>query len=430
MKKGRLLIKLLVFQFAIFQFSPSLAQVHFNADSMMHAAHDKAIAGKYRQAVVMAEKILQHYPEYIDAGILKARVFAWKKDYTTAINEVSELIRSDKKNYDANSALCDFYLWKEDYSASRKTAQKALEYYPDDEQFLLKVLQADFVAEDYENAQKSGEYLLGKYSKNEEAKEILRTVRMRDWKNEIRLEHYFDGYNDPWKRRWHMSSFGYGLNTSAGVFYAKAYMGDLVQEGEVLYETDRQMQYALEFYPKINKYNYMFLNYSFSEDELFPENRIGAEYYHVFKRSGVEMSLGYRYMHFTPFEKPDVDVQIYTGSIGKYFDGFWVSARPYYTDNGEDQFMTYSVSIRTFLKPEMSYVEWLIGTGTSPENPAFYSDGPPEKGPNTWRVEMTWKQRISKLMSFELETGFVNYQNNAERNSNQLIVRGALSFLF
>ncbi len=429
-KKGQRLLKLILLLIAILIQAPVFAQEFLNADSLMHAAHDKAIEGKYKKAISMAERLLNKYPDYSDAYILKARVMGWGRDYAAAINEISKYIRDDNENLDAHLALCDFYLWNEDSNSSKKVAKNALKIFPNNEKLLLKITTADYVAQDYDLAIESGNALLKEYPSNKKGKEILKTIEMREWKNEFRLEHYVDGHNKPFYRRWHMSSIGYGRNTSVGYFSAKAYFGDFLEEGGTIYDTDVSVQYSLECYPKFNKYNYMYLNYALSDDVFFPENRIGAEYYHVFKRSSVELSAGYRYMHFTPAEDPDVNVSIYTGSIGKYFSGFWVSARPYVIDNGEETFFQYSLSIRTFLKPEMSYIEWLIGTGTSPENPVFYTSGPPKDGLNTWRVEMQWKQRISKLISFELETGFVNSEYDFERRSNQLILRSAISFLF
>ena len=430
MKKGQQLLRQFLLLIAVLFHASLFAQEKFNADSLFHAAHDQAVAGKYSEAITMVDRILTSYPEYHDARILKARSFAWQKDYTTAIKEINILLREDKKHHEANEALCDFYLWKHDYQSSRRVAKTALGYYPDDEKFLFKILQNDFAAEEFEQAEETRAGLLKLYPDNAEAKEILRSIEMQEWKNEFRFEHFTDGHNEPFKRRWHMSSAGYGRKTSFGTYYAKVNIGDLVEPGDALYDTDVDVEYAFEAYPKFNKYNYMFLNYSTSSDEFFPKNRIGAEYYHVFKESGIEVSLGYRYLHFDPEVADEVKVNIYTGTFARYIGKYWVSARPYIVDDGEDTFFRYTLSIRTFLKPDVSYVEWFIGTGTSPENPVFYVSGPARSGLDLWRVEMEWKQRISKLISLELEAGFENTEYDFERRRNQLILRAALSFLF
>ena len=429
MKKGQQLLRQFLLLIAILFHASLFAQEKINADSLFHAAHDEAVLGKYKKAISMAEDLLERFPEYSDAYVLKARVMAWRKDYIAAINEIRKYISDDQQNLDAHLALCDFYLWSEDFQTSKKIAEKALEIFPDNEKLLLKSIKADFVAENYELVKVNGANFLEKYPLNKEAGEFLRTIEMRKWRNEVRLEYYVDGHNQPFRRRWHMSSFGYGRNTSLGMYSAKVYVGDFNYQGQSLYDTTA-IQYSLECYPKIDKYNYMYLNYAVSDDEFFPKNRIGAEYYHVFKKSAIEFSLGYRYMKFTPDGGDDVNVHIYTGSLGKYFRNFWLTARPYVIDNGESTFFRYSLSVRTFLKPEMSYLQWLIGTGTSTENPVFYTSGPPRDGLDTWRVEMQWKQRVAELISLELEAGFVNSEYDFERRRNQLILRAALSFLF
>ncbi|MGQ8336349.1 YaiO family outer membrane beta-barrel protein [Sunxiuqinia sp. A32] len=429
MKKGQVLKNFILLSLIFFLSSHLFAQEYLNADSLFLAAHEKAVDGQYQEAIEMADQVLDKFPDYTDVILFKARTLAWDKQYDLAIKEISDLLEKEPENLNANISLCEFYLWASEYKPAVEAANKALNLFPYNEDLLVKKAQAELELENYEETSKITNLINERYPGNQQASEIEEMTKMRMWRDELRFEHYFDGFNKPYERRWHMSSVGYGRKTKIGTYYGKVYFGDLVNSGESLYGSDVSKQFSLEFYPRINRNNYMFLNYSYSPDNLFPKNRVGLEYYHVFKNK-FEASIGYRYMRFEDDISPAVNINIFTGSLAKYMGNWWVSARPYIIDNGVDISYKYSLEVRKYFNPEVSYLKLSGGTGTSPENPAFYTGGAQRATLDSWNLSLEWKQRVAKSLSFELETGYENTEYEKNKRRDQLILRASLSFLF
>lgn len=421
-----LLLSVFTLLFVVPAFSQE--EIRFNADSLFLVARQKSMDGNYQEAIELTQKILEAYPGYTDARILMARSYAWQKDYPAARETVQPVLGSDPKNYEANSALVDFYLWDDNLKSALNQVNEALSFFPDDVPLLTKKARIQTADSDFKAARQTLGTLEALDPELEDL-EQLKKAAGADYQHIIRLEHYFDTFDDPYKRRWHMSSLGYGRRTTFGDFYAKVYWGDMVESGESLFSDQVSTQYALEFYPKIDERNYMFLNYAWSGDDYFPQNRFGIEYWHVFKYE-IEASLGYRFMNFPQLGADDLNIHIYTGSLAKYLGKFWFSFRPYFIYDGTDTSSRYMLSARNYLKKDESYLELVLGTGISPDNPYFYTSGQAIPDLSSWRVELEWKQKISNFLLFEIEGGYENaeYQHNQRRD--QFSIRTALSFLF
>lgn len=86
---------------------------------------------------------------------------------------------------------------------------------------------------------------------------------------------------------------------------------------------DREgFQYEIDAYPKLAPGLYMYLNVGVSGDDLFPDQRYGAQIYKSLG-NGWEASLGFRYLKF------DDSTMIYTGSVGRYWGNWYATLTPY-----------------------------------------------------------------------------------------------------
>ena len=422
---------LLLFLCAVLLNSPGFSQGEesYNADSLLLVARELAFDGQYVESIDISEKIIADYPDYTDVRMLLARTYAWSGNYNEAQKHVSIVLEKNPYDYDANNAALDFYLWDEDYDSATSVANRLLNYYPNDADILTKKIRV-YIAENNNNDALATLKVLEEADPNSESLEELKNaIPGVEKKNIIRLEHYHDRFNEPFSRRWHMSSVGYGRRTSHGVFYGKVYWGDMIGTGESLFSNSVSTQYSLELYPEINEFNYFFLNYSFSNDNFFPRTRLGFEYYHGFKNK-FEISLGYRYLDFLLTGGNHLNINIYTGSLSKYLGKYWISARPYIVDNGTDLSYKYMLSIRRSLKKEESYLEMVLGTGVSPDNPLFYTSGQNIPQLGSWRVELEWKQKVVNSFIFEIEGAYENAEYSKDVRRDQYSIRTSLSFLF
>jgi YaiO family outer membrane protein len=338
-------------------------------------------------------------------------------------------LKKDSSDYEANNALIDFYLWSGDYDAGITAANNALSFYPRDIGLLEKKIKIYMASKNYEEARKTFRGIRKTDPGHQSISELRSSLYQTGYSNIFSVEHSLESFNEPYHRRWHISSFGYGRKTSAGVFYGKIYLGDVVRSGEGLFSNDVSAQYALELYPRINKQNYAFLNYAFSGGSNFPQDRVGVEFYHTFGKA-IEGSLGYRYLYFNPDEGDKVHIHIYTGALSSYLGKYWISFRPFIVSDGTDTSHKYSISLRRFLQKEENYLELILGTGTSPDNPAFYTNGENVPKLGSWRAELLWKQRIFNNLIFEIQGGYEKTEYVSDSWRNQLAFRTSLSYVF
>ncbi len=401
----------------------------FNADSLLIVSQQLAWNGEYEESIAISESILDRFPDYKDARLLLSRTLAWSEQYEPAHENLNVLLSEEPDNYELKNLSLDFFMWEEDFDSALEVAEELLDSYPNDTSVLEKKANI-YLAEGNEKELRSIiEELEDVDPEGALPDELRSSLKYGGKKNIIRLEYYYDTFNKPYSRDWHMSSVGYGRSTSVGDYYAKVYWGDMVEAGESLFSDNISTQYSFEFYPELNENNYMFLNYSFSGDDYFPKNRFGIEYHHVFKRK-LDLSLGYRYLQFSKELEDDLKVNIYTGSISYYAGKYWLSARPYIIDDGDDISSQYTLSIRRFLPKDESYLELVLGTGVSPDDPFFYTSGQDIPNLNSWRVELEWKQMLGQKFIMELEGAYENAEYQSGLRRDQYTFRTSLSYLF
>ena len=119
------------------------------------------------------------------------------------------------------------------------------------------------------------------------------------------------------------------------------------------------LQYEVDVYPLIGERAYAYLNYGYSSDALFPEHRVGGEYFQGLP-GGWEVSAGVRHLRF------DESVTLYTGSIGKYWGNNWLSFRPWVRSLDGELSTSGRLSYRHFGPAgREDYWQVSVGTGSS-----------------------------------------------------------------
>lgn len=122
--------------------------------------------------------------------------------------------------------------------------------------------------------------------------------------------HFLDS-TDPWK----LASLSVGRAVHAGSIIGRVNYADRFSISGAQMEADA--------YPRIDATTYAYLNVGYSSAVIFPEWRFGGE---IFKDlpHGWETSVGFRELRFE-----NNPVTLVTGTVGKYFGNFWISARPF-----------------------------------------------------------------------------------------------------
>ncbi len=368
-KSARPLIKMLVIIFVLTSYT-GIAQNRFvkNPDSIFNIARNNAFDGQRELARDQCFSILDRYPTYYDAAVLIGRTLAWDHLYDSARTILNGVIAVKKNYYDAFVALIDLETWDKNYSLAYDYCNQALNYYPTKENLLAKKADLQFRLGQTAEAKRDIRELLDINPANEKAHELLKKFKRSNILNKISLDYTFEYFDNPWTRRWSLFSLSYSRKTKIGSVIARIYAGDVVQDGEKLFEKNHGLQYEIESYPKISRLHYAFIAYAYSSDKIFPRHRLGIEVYQKLPAS-LEMSLGIRFMQFSKSEGGAKNLMIYTGSIGYYFRNFWLSFRPYITPKNADVSQSYNLEFRSYFRSRDQYLSATIGTGSSPDDP-------------------------------------------------------------
>ena len=80
-------------------------------DEILFIARDLSFKKQYKIARLLCDYILNEYPNYTDARILKGRTLAWEQDYETSEHALLNAIKRSPFYDDAYLAILDLYWW-------------------------------------------------------------------------------------------------------------------------------------------------------------------------------------------------------------------------------------------------------------------------------------------------------------------------------
>lgn len=290
-----------------------------------------------------------------DVALLLGRTYAWDGKYDSTRIVLNEVLAINPENMEALDAYADVEYWSENYSKAIEYCDLALKKDPKNEDFLFKKAKILHSSEKYEEAVASLEELISINTSNAEAMKKLQEFRLDVLKNRIRLNYTIDQFDKSFNRDpWQVVALSYGRKTKLGTVIARVNMAKRFG--------DSGFQYEMDAYPKISENNYGYLNYGFSQSSVFPENRIGAEWYHNFPKS-FEGSIGIRTLFFT-----SSDVTIYTATLGKYISNYWISLRSFVTPGSDGTSVSGLFQVRRYFSDPENYIGLRLGYGVSPDD--------------------------------------------------------------
>jgi len=380
-------------------------------------AKQLAFDGNREEARKICYQILEKNPAYFDARILIGRTYAWQKDYPQGRKELQQVLEEDFDNRDAIFAIIDLEKWARDYSKALFYCDYGQSFFPNDEKFLIQKIQLLQQDGQESKALQTINELLDLKPSSEAGSQLLKKYKAARRKYEIIYKHDFEHFTKPYIRRWHVSSFQLSRRNIWGSWYAKVNLGDLIGNGETFWSNNLAKQFEIDVYPRISKSNYMYLNYGYSPDNLFPNHRAGAEWYQKLPAS-FELSAGIRYLNFGKSSSRS-NVYIYTGSIGKYYRNYWFLFRTYLSPKHSDISQSYWWIMRRYLRDAQQYVGLELGTGVSPDDPRGNVSTANVYQYSSKNVRLAYQDQLfEKRLTYLLRLGFEReeYLVNVKRN--------------
>jgi YaiO family outer membrane protein len=119
-------------------------------------------------------------------------------------------------------------------------------------------------------------------------------------------------------------------------------------------------QFEADAYPSVGEGKYLYLNLGWSNQDLFPQWRSGAEFYTNLPNA-YEASIGYRQLRFD-----GAPVTLFTGTVGKYTGNYWLSLRPFVQWKRSGTSLSGSLTGRRYFETSEEYIGARIGAGSAP----------------------------------------------------------------
>ena len=340
-------------------------------------AYALAYEGKTNTAHNMLYLMINKPATDIDTSILWASTLSWRGDYDLARAEFNAILSTTKNNREIWISAVKNELYAKNYATALGLSNKALVHIVNDKELIrLKAIATEGInglqyAEDgwynVDSAVKT-KLVKGKKQKPTVAKNIedkneelerKTPVTEEKLKNSVMVNSsvtVFDQRFDPITT----SSIAYKRQTPFGSIIPRINNSNRVGKNGI--------QLDLDLYPKIAKGFYAYVNYGYSESDLYPNHKVGGDIYYNHK-SGLEFSGGGRFINFTTR-----DIKSITNSIGYYKGNYYFSLRSYITPESNNLTrVSGNLLVRKYLKDAENYMGLNAGYGFSPELRQFTS---------------------------------------------------------
>ncbi|MDD4491291.1 MAG: YaiO family outer membrane beta-barrel protein [Bacteroidales bacterium] len=361
-------------------------------ESLLERARKLAYNKEEKEARKICINILSRDSTYLDAAVLLAKTYSWSDKHDSAKLVLMRIIENKPGHYDAIEAMIDNESANQNFKEALKYADMGLKYYPDNESFLLK--------------------------KNLAAQNIKQLGRV----NRIAINYWADFFDE--NTPWNFASVTISRKTKHFGMLALRYnyANRFGNNGN---------QFEIDAYPVVSKNIYIYFNAGISNKKNFPTSRISIEPYFKLPK-GFELSAGIRYMNFDvnrTFSLDSNKVFIYTGTIGKYIDNYWISLRPYFTRGNKAWSSSAILTARRYFSDADSYISLNLGTGMSPDEQQYAFD-PGLKYLKANKISLEYQQKIVHRFIFNCGAGYAKEEIRTGVKRNRYSMSIGMAILF
>ncbi|MEP3371534.1 MAG: YaiO family outer membrane beta-barrel protein [Maribacter dokdonensis] len=338
------------------------------------SAYALAYEGKTNTAHNILYTLINEPETEEETSILWARTLSWRGDYDGARSAFNTILSKNKNNKSAWLGAIKNELYAKNYYTALGLANKALLHKSNDPELQrLRAIAIDGINGivysdkawynvDSKIARSSSKPKkeTAKVAERDTLQNVHKTpVTEEQLKNTVSVNSsvtFYDKRFDPITT----SSISYNRQTPYGVIIPRINNSNRLGKNGI--------QLDVDLYPKITKGVYAYLNYGYSESDLYPNHKMGGDVYYNHK-SGIEFSAGGRFINFAT-----KDVKSITNSLGYYTGNYYFSLRSYITPEADNLTnVSGNLLIRKYLKDAENFMGINVGVGFSPELRQFTS---------------------------------------------------------
>ncbi|MBC8376294.1 MAG: YaiO family outer membrane beta-barrel protein [FCB group bacterium] len=336
-----------------------------NLDSLFtEARHAATEVGDRQLAIEMCQHALDVNPNYHDFRILLGRCYSWDGNYTQAEAELIVVVEAVESYQDARNALLDVYIWSKQDEKALALLETTVQMYPKDVGYRIKQLQILEKQEKIPEATSIAHAIIEIDPNNKAALDFKNRVTVSEITRSTTLNYAYNRLaetNTEWQfivvepslDPWHLLSLEHKESFSFGPIIIKLNYANRFQKTAT--------QIEVESYPTLRKGTYLYTGIGLSKSDLFPSFRMGLEVFQALANE-FEASLGFRYL-----EVPNKQIPIYVGSLGKYWQSYWISLKAYVSPSNSSLSKSWIFGVRKYLSTPTDYFEVYAGSGVSPD---------------------------------------------------------------
>lgn len=300
-----------------------------------------AFSGRRDDALRVLNDLALAHPENTDILLFRARVESWKKNYGAAEKGYSEVLSLNPGNSEALTGLAEIASWQGDYGRAIVLYSRVIDQAPENADVHFRLGRVYLWAGKFAPAEARFREALRLAPDNDEYRRAIRKAKPRlTEKFELRYERQTDSYSDG-RGRYLDQNLALQMNISKNT-------GPLMLRYNHTHRIGRSDdRYGLEFYPRLWKRSYGYLDLAFSPKRVhYPGGSYLLEIYQGIL-SGGEVSLGYRRMDFS-----SEHISQFLGSLGAYFGNFYAFWRWYYSREKNGDRFAWLANIRHYFSTE------------------------------------------------------------------------------
>ncbi|TXC82150.1 YaiO family outer membrane beta-barrel protein [Luteibaculum oceani] len=360
-----------------------------------------AYAKTYDSAFVYLNRALNLSPSNLEMRTFKARLHGFTGNFDEGIEVAKGVLRDDHRYVPAYLCLSDLFIWADNKPQALNTVKNGLYFSASNVELLEKKALLEYELGQAAESAETAEKLLYYDPSNDTGQKLRSSLKKEIKRNDAGIIYNLDSYENILGNA-NALSYYYTRKTGTGPLTIR--LNQAIRQGKTGFQLEA------DWYPRLTKRSYLYLNAGFSASDLFPPLRLGAEYYYNFEKAW-EGSIGFRYLQFNQEIRP----VLLTGQLGKYFGSNWISGRMFLGFTGVPKVTrSYVFLFRHYYKNPEQWLGLTVAFGFVPEIGTFQNTTnigiDPESGlpiylNRTRRIGVSYQQPFNKSWWARLTIG-------------------------
>lgn len=356
-----------------------------NTDSLLVSAYQSLKDGQYIQAIAKARRGKKEAPEYLDFYVVLGRANQLTKQKDSARYYYSHVLERNEKYEEAYTYWIGMELEDKNYDQAEILLAKARKSHPENSVFPMQQWRLYQDMGDFEKERTYLRELSSVFPSNSEITQRIFWLDSRYNSDRFGLQHTYTNFERDGIGPWHLSSVQYIRERKWGSIIGRVNYANRMANKETIAEG---IQVEAETYFFTGKKSYAHLFGAYSGEIVFPEWRVGANYFQTLTK-GWELDFGVRYTRVDSMDLPAL-----TLGVGTYFGSYWVHVRSFFQEQESKWYPAFTLTTRYYLDSRFDYLNFVAGYGTSADESYIQSQLQNRISLNSYRVGLGYFRQL------------------------------------